>query len=114
MNPIYIAVAPLISLYLLWAIYLAVMNLRRAKALGILGPIPFAFGLPLLALGLALDALVNATVMTVLFKEWPREWTVSRRLSRHVRDSTGWRQARALWYCATWLDAFDHTGLHRP
>lgn len=101
------------ALYLLWTLYLAVMNLKRARDAGKLSKPAYVLGLPLLYGGLLLDVLVNLTVCTVILREIPRkgEWTVSQRLSRHVAGS-GWRQAIAVWVGTYLLDPYDPSGKH--
>lgn len=99
------------AFYALWVLYLAVMNLRRAKHAGLLTRTAYVMGLPMLGVGLVLDFLVNAVPMTLILLELPREWTVSARLKRHNLHSTGWRKSVALWF-EPLLDPFDHTGDH--
>lgn len=99
------------AFYALWLLYLAVMNLRRAKKAGLLTRTAYLLGLPMLGVGLVLDFLVNAIPMTIILLEPPREWTVSARLKRHNRESSGWRKSVAAWF-EPLLDPFDHTGDH--
>ena len=97
--------------YLLWVLYLAVMNLKRARDNKLLSRQAFVLGLPLLKIGLLLDVFVNIAVMTVLLLELPREWLVTTRLKRHNRTGTGWRQRLAAWF-EPLLDPFDPSGDH--
>ena len=97
--------------YALWLLYLAVMNLKRVKELGFLSPIAYALGLPILAVGLTLDFLINVFVMTIILFELPKEMTVTARLKRHNRDSNGWRRTIAKWF-EPLLDPFDPSGNH--
>jgi hypothetical protein len=119
------AVYPALSLYTLWLFYLAVMTLLRARAAGTLTPVAYRLALPMVALGITIDVLVNIFVMTALMLELPKwrrnpaarfgvevEWTVTARLSRHIHDGAGWRQAIALWMGANLLDQFDPSGKH--
>lgn len=101
------------AFYFLWMLYLAVMSLRRARRAGDLTPVAFALGVPLLLIGGALDILLNYTVVSLLFLEWPpfREWTISARLTRYVH-AAGWRGRVARWVCQHLLDTFDPTGAH--
>src|SRR5690606_38908032 len=71
------------------------------------------FGYPTLAVGLALDLVVHATLGTILFLELPREWTLSGRLWRLSTTGTGWRQSLALALRAQLLDSADPSGEHR-
>ncbi len=97
--------------YLLWIFYLAVMNLKRVRDEGKLAPLAYAFGVPVLKVGLILDVIVNIFVMTVLLLELPKEWLVTTRLKRHNRAGKGWRYHFAQW-CEQFLDPFDPSGDH--
>lgn len=55
---------------------------------------------------------VNATLLSLVFLERPREWFFSRRVSRHCRNGSGWRKSVACWICRDLLDAFDPDGRH--
>ncbi|MEN6540829.1 MAG: hypothetical protein ABFC67_14575 [Mizugakiibacter sp.] len=92
-----------------WICYLAVMNLMAARSLGTLGKAAYAFGLPLLVVGLAADFLLNMA-SSVLFLELPHEFLLTARCDRHIHEKTGWRRALAVWICANLLDPFQHGG----
>lgn len=102
----YVAYSAL-SLYVLCIFYLAVMNLSRAKQAGTLTKTALVLGLPIFLIGYGIDILVNIFVMTPLFIELPKEWTVTGRLKRHLYQSTGWREKIAAWFCSNLLNAFD-------
>lgn len=72
-----------VSLYLLWVFYLAVMSLARVKKASGLNTDSEQLGTLLLLIGYLLDFNANIGVMTVLLLEWPRETTVTSRLRRH-------------------------------
>ena len=97
--------------YATWIFYLAVMSLSRAKKSGTLSTTAYVLGLPVLIVGLALDLLLNVTVMSLVLWEIPRETTVTARLKRHHKESTGWRLAVVLWFEPI-LDPFDPSGDH--
>lgn len=99
------------AFYLLWALYIVAMALQRARRAGVLTTTALVMGSPLIVCGVLLDALVNATLMTALLLEWPREWLVTTRLKRHCGADT-WRGAVARWVCHKLLDAFDPDGRH--
>jgi predicted transporter len=101
----------LASFYLLWVLFLAVMNLKRVKDAGMLSKTALVLGTPVLILGLVVDAIVNVFVMTLILLEMPKESTVTARLKRHNRDSGGWRKAVVLWM-EPLLDPFDPSGDH--
>lgn len=108
MTVIFMALA---ALYGLWALYIIVMALQRARRAGTLSRAAFALGAPLIVAGVLLDVLVNMVLMTALLLEWPREWLVTARLKRHCGADT-WRGAVARWVCHKLLDAFDPDGRH--
>ena len=99
------------SFYLLWILYLAVMNLKRVKDAGLISPLALTLGYPVLFIGYLLDVLVNITVLTLVLLELPKELTVTARLKRHNRTSTGWRKSVAVWF-EPLLDPFDPSGDH--
>lgn len=110
---VYLLLMPfMLPLYLLWFLYLGVMNLKRAYDAGTLPETAYCLGLPLLGIGYLYDALMNLTVMTVLMLELPRELLVTARVSRHQRCSSGWRYRIAHWMCKNLLDPFDPSGCH--
>lgn len=100
------------AVYLLWFFYLAVMNLARARDNHTLTKPALYLGTPLFIIGYALDVAVNILVMTLLFLELPKEWTVTGRVKRHIYHSTGWREKVASWFCHHLLNAFDPDGKH--
>ncbi len=97
--------------YATWILYLAVMNLSRAKKAGLLSKTALVMGTPVLLVGLVLDFLMNVTVMSLVLLEFPKETTVTRRLKRHHKESTGWRLAVVLWFEPI-LDPYDPSGDH--
>lgn len=112
MEPILIYLAwSLGGMYLLWVLFLAVMNLKRAKEANLLNKTAVVLGTPLLLVGYLVDFLMNVTVMTVVLLELPQETTVTARLKRHHKESTGWRLAMVLWFEPI-LDPYDPSGDH--
>lgn len=61
------------SMCALWTLYLAVMNLARARDAGTLSRPAYYLGLPLLYVGLLIDMLMNIFIATILFLELPQE-----------------------------------------
>ena len=106
-----LAAAAVGGTYALWLFFLAAMNLKRVRDAGALHPAALALGTPILLVGWLLDLLVNATVMTLLLAELPRETTVTARLKRHNRQTTGWRKKVAVFF-EPLLDPFDPSGDH--
>lgn len=102
----------LLALWLLWVFYLAVMNIKRVRDMGRLGKVATTLGYPVLIVGLLLDVFCNLVLFSALLVEIPREWTVTARLKRHKRNSTGWRKGVANWFGSELLDSFDPSGAH--
>lgn len=102
----------LLTLWMLWVFYLAVMSLWRAQKAGTIGKAAFVPGYATLAIGALLDVLVNVTLMSIVFLELPSQWLVTQRLKYHNLHGRGWRQKLARWICKNLLDAFDPTGCH--
>ena len=111
MNPLWLPLVGLLSIYELWIYYLAVMGLKRARDAGLLSRTALILGTPVLITGLLLDAFANVLVMSVLLLELPRELTVTSRLQRHIRISQGWRLRLAQWFIPL-LDPYDPSGRH--
>ena len=107
---LYIATSLAIT-YGLYVFYCAVMNIKRVRDMGKLTKLGMAFGYPTLIIGLVLDLLVNVLVMTIILLEIPQELTVTSRLKRHNRESTGWRLAVVKFFEPV-LDPLDPSGDH--
>lgn len=101
----------LFSVYALWTLYLAVMNLKRVKDTGGLTTVTKVLGYPLLFLGLFFDLIVNVFVVSFILLEFPKEFTVTSRLKRHNTEGKGWRKTVAKWFEPI-LDPFDPSGNH--
>jgi hypothetical protein len=108
-------------LYALWAFFLAVMALKRAKDAGQLSRPARLLGMPIVIVGLWLDFWANVLVATVLLLELPRQTTVTARLKRHTYlgleaayhdRPTPWRTKVSKWVCSNFLDVFDPSGQH--
>jgi hypothetical protein len=105
------AVVAVVSLYALYVYYCAIMNIWRVYKLGKLTILGKIFGIPTLAVGLALDVFVNIFIATVVFLDFPDEWTLSLRLNRYLKNETGYRYAIARWIEPV-LDPLDPSGNH--
>lgn len=109
--PLKLLLETFLAFYVLWTLFLAVMNLRRVKLAGQLSGKAKVLGAPLLVLGYLLDFVLNVGPMTLLLMELPRELTVSARLERHNLATSGWGKAVARWF-EPLLDPFDPSGDH--
>ena len=101
-----------LSPWCLWALYIMVMGVYRAHLDKRLTPVTKVLAAPWVALGFAIDVLVNVTFASVVFLEPPWELLVTSRLQRHIQATTGWRHRLATWICDRLLDVFDPTGNH--
>lgn len=101
----------LVSIYLLWIFYLAVMNLHRVHKTTRLSKTAYVFAVPVLVVGVVLDVFVNIIVCSFLFLDIPRELTVTDRLQRYVAKD-GWRKKVAEYIAKHFLDVFDPSGKH--
>lgn len=103
----------LLSPWILWIIFAAVMRLKQLREAGTLTIAMKVFGYPALALGLLIDFVVNVVFGTVVFLQVPRELTLSTRLWKLSTAGNGYRQRWALWLRVNLLDAVDPAGVHR-
>lgn len=97
----------LLSLYALWIFYLAIMALYRAKKENTISKVALILGYPVLIIGAFLDLLINVIICSVIFLEVPREFLVTQRLTRHIKESKDYKQKIAKWICSNLLDSFD-------
>lgn len=108
--------------YATWICFLAIMNLRYEKKYGAgLNKTVTVLAIPLLIVGVVLDALTNLLASTILLEppQWQKkEFLLSPRLERLVEAGPGdsrlqrWRFTVSLWAADTLLAAFDRTGGH--
>lgn len=107
------ALYTLAGIWLLWVMYLAVMNLMRVRDLGALTRPAYWLGMmTVLIPGYVLDCLINIGPMSLLLAEVPREWTVSARVERHCKEGRGYRYAVCMWMRLHLLAPFDPSGRH--
>jgi hypothetical protein len=98
--------------YILWIFYLAVMNLQRVRDLGLLHPVVKKLAYPILIVGVLLNILLNITILTILFLDVPREWTISKRLNRYMTQPVANWRSKAAKIFEYLLDPFDPDGDH--
>jgi len=114
-NLLQLAAVTLLLAWFLWIFFLAVMNLKRVRDMGKLGKTASVAGAPALVIGMTLDVVVgNWLLASLVLWEFPRwgEWTLTARLKRHKRESTGRRKRIADWLGSELLDHFDPDGVH--
>lgn len=101
----------LVDLYLFFILYVASMGMIRAHNEGKLNWFLWALCLPFVTVSVIVNIIHNVTIVSLLFWELPKEWTVSTRMKRHY-NSNDYRGKISRWLCATLLNPFDHTGDH--
>ncbi len=109
MTYIYLLISP----WILWIIFAAVMRLKQVRDAGKLTPAMKVFGYPALALGLIVDFIVNVVLGTLVFLQLPHEMTLSSRLWKLSNGDEGWRKEWATWIRVHLLDGLDPAGVHR-
>ena len=95
-----------------WAVYVLVMGVYRAHLSGRLGTVALILGLPIVIVGILLDALVNIFIATFIFMDLPREFLMTSRMIRYRNTETGWRAKLSQLICDNLLDIFDPSGNH--
>lgn len=102
------------SLYSLWVLFLAVMNLDSAYRNKTIGTTALVIALPVLVVAYTWDILVNIVIGTVLFLQLPhyKRLTLSARLDDHIQLGKGWRRSLAYWMMGHLLEPFDGSGGH--
>lgn len=102
------------ALVILELMYIVVMGLQRAQEAGTLAPWAVTVGTGFMYAGLLWDVICNLFVATAIFLEFPREFTVSARLRRLVKNPDGWRKRLAKWFSVNLLNPFSNNGPHIP
>lgn len=87
------------SFPVLWVLYLAVMNLKRAKEAGTLSTTAAIMGYPVVWIAYIVDAYCNTFYFSIRMLELPQwqngEILVTDRLKRTRKTGSGWRKAVA-------------------
>jgi len=102
----------LFILWLFWATYVLIMGFYRAHLNGTLRGVSLVLAVPFIIVGLVVDIVINITLASILFAQFPREWLVTTRLKRYVAAGDGWRSRAANAICNRLLDIFDPSGNH--
>ena len=114
LDALYLAARVFLWVWALWYLYVLVMGFYRAKLAHKLTPVAYLLALPALLIAFTLDLVINWTVATVWFRQWPLRplELVTDRLSRYLGDGPGWRYQNASWVCSALLDYFDPHDKH--
>lgn len=91
-------------LYWMWFLFVGGIHILQkwdtlpwpSKVLGA-GPVVYA---------VIVDVVLNIVLISVLFWELPKEWTMSTRFHRH-QEVPGWRAPISRWVCQNLLNPFD-------
>ena len=119
--------------WVFWHGYIHAMGLYRARLQGRLVGLPLVLSVPVIAVTFALDVLIQFTVASLVFWQWPQglklgkheykgvslpwpegDWFVTHRLRRYIAAGLdlGWRYKVAHVICYRLTDPFDPTGAH--
>jgi len=109
-NTIIATLGALNAVIVLWVLYLASMNIFANRAS--IKPVILWLAAGVVIAALVVDVLVNITIGTILFLEWPREWLLSQRLKRYHMQAFNWRFTIAAWICENLLNPFDPNKSH--
>lgn len=115
MTILYILLGAVSAMYILWVFYLAVMNLKRARDNDTMTPFAKFLGYGIVVPGVILDALVNITIGSIIFLEFPhyKRLLLTARLSYHYEPgSDNWRSKLAEWFARNLLNTYDPSGKH--
>ncbi len=101
------------TLWALWVLYIAMMNVKRVTATKPLVWQAKILVYPTMAVFETIEFAANVVVLTVLFVDWPREVRVSDRLRRYWKRPAryGWR-LHVVKFIKPMLDPFDPAGPH--
>lgn len=104
----------LAALWAFWLLYVFTMGLYRAFLLRRLRGLSLVLCAPVVAVAALVDLVMQLTVFTVVFADLPRDWLVTHRLRRYMRELPAhhWRRRWADHLCHHLLDPFDPTGAH--
>lgn len=104
----------LAAAYLLAAIvhmsYVYVMGLKFARDNGGIPYPVYVLAVPTIIVMIPFYVLLNLTLGTILFLEWPRSLQFTERCNRNIARGSGWRYKQALWWCRKFLDPFEAGG----
>lgn len=101
-------------MYIFYVFYILAMGVYRAFLTGRLSTVAKVLLFPIVALAILIDVACQYTIATIVFKDLPvaKEYMVTERLSRYVKDGEGWRFKIASFICENMLDIFDPSGDH--
>lgn len=103
----------LLTLWSLWILYVAMMNINAVSQVQSLPWQSKLLVYPTVVVFEIVELIANILVCTLIFLDFPQEWTVSERLRRYKRnpERAGWRMLLVK-FIKPMLDPFDPTGPH--
>jgi hypothetical protein len=102
----------LASLYALWILFVAVMNIQRVQKEGNLTRGSKILAVPVVLVAYTLDVVLNYVLLTVILFELPKEKTISQRLKRHNQGRGSKWGAMVARFVEPILDPYDYRGDH--
>jgi hypothetical protein len=108
----YIPLYLILSLFSFYAFYLACMTLVRAYQEDKLTISMKILGYPILLCGVVIDFLMNITIFSVIFLQFPSQFLVTSRLKRNLKVGQGWRYKLAKFICEQLLNNVDPSHNH--
>lgn len=108
-----VVIEAFIIVWVLWPLYVFCMAMERAHREKRVSLFAWVLAFPFIACALALDIILNFTIASLVFMEFPKrgEWMISQRMNRLVKDP-GWRGVITRWVADNLLDPYDSTGSH--
>lgn len=107
----------LIAFALLWVIFVNLMALKKAaeNATGYQQGMLYAIGYPAFLVGYVYDVIFNITYGSIMFLEFPTQWTLTERMQYHIKYTHGYRRNLAIFICRYLVEPWDpgHCGLDR-
>jgi hypothetical protein len=105
----YLAVG-LVLFYILFLSYVFVMGVKRVRDRGTLTKFSYTLSLPILAIGILIDVLVNQLYMSFICLDFTHIGTVTSRMKQYKYDdsATDWQKAVSAWI-ESHIDDFDDT-----
>ena len=91
-----------------WLLYVLAMGAKeRREAIKARSKLAYYTLYTIAFAGYLWDILLNLTVCTIVFFDWPRELTITYRLRRYIKTDFGWRYSVADWACTHMLEIMD-------
>jgi hypothetical protein len=113
MNGLELAIGALCAInaiIIMWILYLASMSILANRPF--IKPSVWYLASGVVMTAVLFDALINLTICTVIFLDWPHEWLLSQRLKRYHLTDFNWRGQMAGWICENILNPFDPNKSH--